>query len=84
MRLEYEPSPGHWETILENASRFDTEPPERMRRAAIQEIKSNHVEWLLVHDLEHDRGSHDFFHYQKLWGIRLVATSGQYKLYHLE
>jgi len=84
MRLEYEASPGHWETILENASRYDTPPPERMRRAAIQEIKNNHVEWLLVHDLEHDRGSHDFYRYQKLWGIRLAATSGQYKLYHLE
>jgi hypothetical protein len=84
MRLEYEDSPGHWKTILENAARYDTAPPDRMRGAAIQEAKSNHVEWLLVHDLETNRGADDFYHYQKLWGIRLAATSGQYKLYHLE
>ena len=53
-----------------------------MRGAAVQEMKRNHVRWLLVHDLE--AGASDFFRYQQLWGIRLAAVEGPYKLYHLE
>lgn len=84
MRLEYEAAPGQWRTILDRAAIHDIPPPARMRRAAIQELERNHVQWLLVHDFERDRGANDFFRYQKLWGIRLAASEGHYKLYHLE
>ena len=84
MRLEYETAPGEWRTISEHATTYDVPESEGMRRAAIQEVERNHVHWLLIHDLEHDRGAGDFYRYQKLWGIRLVAAEGQYKLYHLE
>lgn len=84
MRLEYEAALGKWRTIAEHAAIYDVPEPEGMRRAAIQEVERNHVHWLLIHDQEHERGAGDFFRYQKLWGIRLAATEGQYKLYHLE
>lgn len=84
MRLDYEPSPGHWQTILENASVTQIPPPDRMRGAAIKEVERNHLHWLLVHDLERERGTDDFYRFRELWGIRLAATIGSYKLYHLE
>jgi hypothetical protein len=84
MRFEYEAAPGEWRTIAEHAKVYDIPEPEAMRRAAIQEVERSHVHWLLIHDLEHERGAGDFYRYQKLWGIRLVAAEGQYKLYHLE
>jgi hypothetical protein len=84
MRLEYEAAPGEWRTIGEHAAIVDVPAPEGMRRSAIQEVVRNHVRWLLIHDQEHERGANDFYRYQKLWGIRLAATEGQYKLYKLE
>jgi hypothetical protein len=84
MRLEYEAAPGQWRTIGEHAAVYDIPQPEGMRRAAVQEVERSQVHWLLIHDLEHERGAEDFYRYQKLWGIRLVAAEGQYKLYKLE
>jgi hypothetical protein len=84
MRLDHQPSPGHWQTILESASVTQIPPPDRMRGAAIQEVERSHLHWLLVHDLERERGAEDFYRFQQLWGIRLAATIGGYKLYHLE
>jgi hypothetical protein len=84
MRLEYQTASGEWRTIADRATLYDIPPPEGMRRAAIQEVERNHVHWLLMHDLELDRGTRDFYRYQKLWGIRLVAAEGPFKLYKLE
>jgi hypothetical protein len=84
MRLEYEAAPGEWRTIAERATRYDIPPPGWTRRDAIQEVERNGVHWLLIHDLERERGARDFYRFQKVWGIRLVATEGPYKLYHLE
>jgi len=84
MHLEYEAAPGDWRSIAAS-SRMETAPiSENLRRAAIEEVEHNGIHWLLVNDLERDRGASDFFHYQKLWGIRLAAAEGHYKLYHLE
>lgn len=84
MRLDYEQSRGRWQTIVENAAIRDIPPPDRMRGAAIQEVKRNNLHWLLVHDLARDRGADDFNRYQQLWGIRLAGVSGRYELYRLE
>jgi hypothetical protein len=84
MRLEYEVAPGEWRTIAERATTYDIPPPEWARRDAIQEVERHHLHWLLIHDLEHERGAQDFYRFQKFWGIRLVAEEGPYKLYHLE
>ena len=84
MRLEYEAAPGEWRTLEERATIYDIPPGEGMRRAAIQEVERNGMHWLLIHDLEHERGASDFYRYQKLWVIRLIAAEGQYKLYKLE
>jgi len=81
MRLRYEASPSSWQTIAESAEVRDVPPQDGMRGAAVQEVERSGVHWLLVHDQE--RGSDDFYRYQQLWGIRLAATSGPYKLYQL-
>ena len=83
MRLEYEARPGAWRTILERGSVSDIPWPSGMRAAAVQQLVREHVHWLLINDLEQDRGARDFFEYQKLWGIRKVAEQGRYKLYKL-
>ncbi len=84
MRLEYEAREKDWRTVQEDAAVYDIPQAGWMRRSAIQEVERNHVHWLLVHDQERERGAADFFQYQKLWGIRLMATDGMYKLYRLE
>jgi len=84
MRLDYEAAPGQWRTIGERASESDIAPADGMRRAAIREVERGGVHWLLLHDLELDRGTRDFFRYQDLWGIRLMATVGPFKLYRME
>jgi Dolichyl-phosphate-mannose-protein mannosyltransferase len=84
MRLEYQAAAGEWRTIAEGATIYDIPPPSGMRRAAIQQVERDNVHWLLMHDLELDRGTRDFYRYQKLWGIRLVAAEGPFKLYKLE
>lgn len=62
----------------------DIPQPDGMRRTAILEVERSGIHWLLMHDLEVDRGTRDFFRYQELWGIRLMATVGPFKLYRLE
>jgi len=84
MHVELEVSPAHWQTAPGAAVITDIPRPGNLRGAAIKEVERNHIRWLLVHDLETERGAGDFFRYQKLWGIRLAATSGAYKLYALE
>jgi hypothetical protein len=84
MRLEYEAAAGEWRTLAERPTVYDVPPPEWARRDAIQEVERNGVHWLLMHDLEHERGAQDFYRFQQFWGIRLMATEGPFKLYHLE
>jgi hypothetical protein len=82
MRLDAETSPGHWQTILENAHIYDVIAPRGMRVQAIQELERNHVNWLLTND--NQPGANDYYQFQKLWGIRLAAVTGPFKLYRLE
>ena len=84
MCLDYQTPEGEWRSVPQEALLSDIPPPNGLRRAAIEEMQRHNLHWLLVHDLEHDRGAGDFYRYQKLWGIRLVAESGHYKLYKLE
>jgi hypothetical protein len=84
MRLDYEAAPDQWRTIVEHSTEYDVPLQEGLRREAILELERSGVHWLLMHDLELDRGAREFFRYQELWGIRLMATVGPYKLYRLE
>ena len=84
MRVEYEVSYSRWQSAPGSASSTGTPPPAGLRGDAIKEIERNNIHWLLLHDLETERGAGDFFRNQQLWGIRLAASSGQYKLYALE
>ena len=77
-------APDQWRTIAEKAAESDIAPADGMRRAAILEVERSGVHWLLMHDLELDRGTRDFFRHQEFWGIRLMGTVGPFKLYRLE
>jgi hypothetical protein len=82
MRLDTEVLPGRWQTILETGHLSDIIAPQGMRASAVQELERNHIHWLLIRDKQ--GGADDYYQYQNLWGIRLVAATGLYKLYHLE
>src|ERR1051326_3800577 len=55
---------------------------ERLRRAAIEELKRHEIQWLIVNDL--GPGARDFRLRQSQWGIQMVGTAGRWRLYHLE
>ena len=82
MRLDAEILPGRWQTILETGHLSDIIAPQGMRALAVQELERNHIHWLLIRDKQ--GGADDYYQHQNLWGIRLVAATGLYKLYHLE
>ena len=56
--------------------------PERLRRAAVDELKRHGVQWLAIHDL--DPGARDFRFRAAQWGIQLAGIAGRWRLYHLE
>ena len=82
MSLEWEKAPGLWESPAAHLTITEMATPPRLRRAAIETLKQNGVNWLVVH--EDDLGARDFFTRQTQWGIRLVGTAPPYRLYKLE
>ncbi|HLK20229.1 MAG TPA: hypothetical protein VKT81_14835 [Bryobacteraceae bacterium] len=84
MRVDAESAPGVWRKIADRAVESEIAPPDGLRRAAILEVERSGIHWLLMHDLELDRGTRDFFRHQEHWGIQLMATVGPFKLYRLE
>jgi hypothetical protein len=59
-----------------------TSIPPRMRRAAIEALLRQNVQWIVVNDM--DPGARDFLLNQPRWGIKLSGASERYRLYHLE
>jgi hypothetical protein len=56
--------------------------PERLRRAAVEELERRGVRWLVIHDLS--PGVRDFRLRKEQWGITVAGTAGRYTLYRLE
>jgi len=80
MRLEGETA--RWQTLAASAYIHDVPPMPRLRRAAIETLKSNGIHWLLVGDRDH--GAQDFRERSAQWGITPVDGDQHYQLYRLD
>ncbi|MEO8661403.1 MAG: hypothetical protein ABI693_23235 [Bryobacteraceae bacterium] len=56
--------------------------PDRLRRSAIEEVKSHGLRYLVVSG--HDYGAEDFIRKSASWGITQLGESYGYRLYHLD
>jgi hypothetical protein len=81
-RVEAADAAGHWEAVPGTTSCRDGKPPARLRRAAIEVLKSSGIGWMLIQD--QDPGANDFRTRQAQWGITLVAAQGDVRLYRLD
>ena len=77
-QLEGEMQPGRW-TVLNAAPQSAPLQKMDLRKAAIQELKRNHVNYILVPDSEF--AASDFRDNTPLWGIRLLAEVAKSRLY---
>ena len=80
-QLEGEMQPGRW-TVLNAAPQSATLQPADLRRSAIQELKRNRVDYILVPDPE--PAAPDFRSNTALWGIHLVTEVGTFRLYGVD
>jgi len=71
-----------WENFPAAVSVRDVPAPARMRRAAIELLKSNNLHWLLF-NLD-DGNAKDFGLNHAQWGMTLAGSTQQYRLYHLD
>jgi hypothetical protein len=81
MRLELESAPGRWTVLGGEAVLQKTESPPGLRSAAIATLKLNHVYWYLANKA--DGITDDIAAHPEMWGLRLVASDGDWKLYSL-
>jgi hypothetical protein len=81
MRLEFESAPGRREGLGGEPALQKTESPPGLRAAANATLKLNHVYWLLVNT--RDGTANDIAARPEEWGVRLVATDDEWKLYSL-
>ena len=81
MRLEFESAPGRWTALGDGAVLQKTESPPGLRPAAIATLKLNHVYWYLAN--KGDGIADDIATHPEMWGVRLVATDGDWRLYSL-
>lgn len=82
MRVDAEVSPGKWEPLQNGAITEDVPYPAGMRRAAIDKLKANGIQWLLSED--GDQMSKDYIDRAAEWGITQVAVSNGFRLWHLD
>ena len=82
MELQFESAPAQGQTFSSQPKATEVAMPERLRRAAIEELMRYDVRWLVVYDL--DPGARDFRLRQAQWGITVVGTAGRFTLYRLE
>jgi hypothetical protein len=82
MQLEFERAPDQWQVISDHATASAAAMPERLRRAAVEELERRGVRWLVIHDLS--PGVRDFRLRKEQWGITVAGTAGRYTLYRLE
>jgi len=80
MDLQFAAAPSDWQSIGPRHEVGQTVLPPRLRRAAMENLLRQNVQWLVVHDL--DPGARDFLLQQPQWGIKLAGASERYRLYH--
>jgi hypothetical protein len=82
MELQFESAPGQWQSLSSQPQVTVVAMPERLRRAAIEELERNDVRWLVVYDMH--PGARDFRLRQAQWGITLVGEAARFTLYRLD
>ena len=82
MDIEFETSPGDWRSAGARHDIAQVEMPPRLRRAAMENLLRQNVEWLVINDM--DPGARDFDMNQAQWGIKQSGASSRYRLYHIE
>ena len=80
-QLEGEIHPGQW-TVLNATPQSAAQQKMDLRKAAIQELKRNHINYILVPDSEF--AARDFRENTSLWGIHLLAEAGTSRLYGVD
>jgi len=80
-QLEGESPAGRW-TVLNAAAQSAALEKMDLRKAAIQELKRNGIPYILVNDGEF--AAPDFRANMPLWGIHLLADTGNNRLYQAE
>jgi hypothetical protein len=80
-QLEGETTPGRW-TVLNAAPQSAALEKMDLRKAAIRELKRNGIRYILVPDGEF--AAPDFRANTPLWGIHLLADTGNNRLYQAE
>ncbi len=81
MRLEFESAPGRWVALGGEAVLEKVEGPPGLRSAASATLRLNHVYWFLAN--KGDGIADDIAANSEPWGMRLVATDGDWRLYSL-
>ena len=82
IELEIESTPGQWHKFAGEPKLVTVAMPDRLRRAAIEELERNGVQWLVVHDMH--PGARDFRLRQAQWGITPAGSADRFTLYHLD
>ena len=82
VKLEAQEPNGQWTVISDVPDETQLPSLGGMRRAAIEEMKSAGIQYLLVD--KGDFGATDFVTRQPQWGIRLLDDKDQARLYKLE
>lgn len=82
LRLEAEVAPGVWKTLAEGGSVIERRRPDRLRRAAIEEVKARGVDYLLLYDS--DAVAEEFWKQRRRWGLTQLEQIRGARLYRLD
>ncbi len=82
LKVEAEVAPGVWKTLSEGGTQRERRRPDRLRRAAIEEVKARGVDYLLLYDS--DAVAEEFWKQRRRWGLTLLEQVRGARLYRLD
>jgi hypothetical protein len=82
LQVEAETTPGAWRTLANQATVTERRRPDRLRRAAIEEVKARGVDYLLLY--ESDFVAEEFWKQRRRWGLTQLAHVHGARLYRLD
>ncbi|MBM3746290.1 MAG: glycosyltransferase family 39 protein [Acidobacteria bacterium] len=82
LQVEAETAPGVWKTLATQAVITERRRPDRLRRAAVEEVKARGVDYLLLY--ESDIVAEEFWKQRRRWGIAELAHVRGARLYRLD
>jgi hypothetical protein len=82
LRLEAATVTGQWRTLAQAYTTSERQRPDRLRRAAIEELKARGVDYLLLYDS--DALAEQFRSRRRSWGLTLLEQVRGARLYRLD